>query len=76
MLASRGAWRRGSDYRDGDSDKWGTEVLAGRVRVCGGGAAYGKDVVVAQLALVLERRGGGGGACGEENSRQSINRGP
>lgn len=37
--------------------------------------AYGKDVVVAQLALVLERRGGGGGACGEGNSNQSIKRG-
>lgn len=37
----------------------------GRYNECGE-HAYSKDVVVAQLALILECCGGGGGAYGEE----------
>lgn len=36
----------------------------------GNGEAYCKDVVVTQLALVLECCGGGGGAYTEENRRR------
>lgn len=39
-----------------------------------GGRAYGKDIIVAQLALILECCGGGGGAYREEDGNHSIMR--
>lgn len=80
MLASSGAWRCGSDYHDGDSGNWNLDWLERGPMFWLGGSecgkqAYGKDIVVAQLALILECCRGGGGACGEENDNQSTNRG-
>lgn len=51
-------------------DNWNLDWLQ-RGPVCGQ-HAYGKDIIVAQLALILECCGGGGGACWEEDGNHSI----